>query len=538
MDIFPNLDLLSVGMTIAATMVLGFSVYFNDRKSITNKTFFFFSLVTALWGIVTYFSYQFSSIEFVLWLFRFTMFFAVFQSFFLFQFFLIFPQDTYSFSRKYKFILVPLVLVTAGTSLTPLLFPGIIGGVITGEVAVASKGPGLVLFGVVAVGLVLGGLYNLLVKIKRVSTAERSPYSIVLIGTTITFFLIIFFSFITATLYKNPRFVPLGPIFFFPFIAFTSYAILKYKLFNLKVAGTAVLVFILAITTLIELLLSRDLLAILLRIVVFGLVLVFGIFLMRSVLRDIRQREKVEKLFGDLEKNFGQLKEMNASKTEFLSIASHQLRAPLAAIKGFLSMLKEGDFGSVTGEQKNVIDKMTEAEDHVLGLVEDYLNFTRIESGRTQLNLSQVDIKHLISAIVEQLQPLAVQKNIKLLFKDSFEPVVISADGEKLHQVVMNLTENAIKYTDQGEVAVSVTHSPKEIVISVRDTGRGIAPGGREAIFKKFTRGKEAIKDSKGTGLGLYIAQEFVKAHGGRIDVFSEGIGKGSVFSIIIPLPS
>ena len=134
------------------------------------------------------------------------------------------------------------------------------------------------------------------------------------------------------------------------------------------------------------------------------------------------------------------------------------------------------------------------------------------------------------------MQPLATKNNIKLFFKDSSEPVVITADGEKLHQIVMNLTENAIKHTDQGEVAISVVYTQKEIIISVHDTGRGVTSEERGSTFKKFTRGTEAITIAKGTGRGLYIAQEFVQAHGGRIDVASEGLGKGSTFSVVLPL--
>ena len=495
----------------------------------------FFNLSTIGWMGSLFFFYNATSPDVVLWAGRANFAVVLPLLYFLFEFTLSFPKER---------IAIPSFVRSAGqiwtlaffavTLLTPLVDKSeIILGPLQRETHYGT------LYFLYILNYLLfggGGVYVIWHKIRRITDREEKYQIGYFLAGLI---LALAFAFVTNIILYSAgikfaaHYGVLAPLFL---VGFTTYAIFKYQLFEIKVVLVELLVVSIGFTLASQVFFAQQISLRIVNAVIFLLFSLFGYLLSKSVLRDIRQREKVEKLFGDLEKSFGHLKEMDDSKTEFLSIASHQLRAPLTAIKGFLSMLKEGDFGSVTGEQKGAIDKMTEAEDHVLGLVEDYLNFTRIESGRTQLNLSHVDVRKILSSIVEQLQPLATKKNIKLFFKDSSEPVVITADGEKLHQIVMNLTENAIKYTDQGEVAISVVYTQKEIIISVHDTGRGVTSEERGSIFKKFTRGKEAITNSKGTGLGLYIAQEFVQAHGGRIDVASEGLGKGSTFSVVLPL--
>src|SRR3989344_6310172 len=156
---YNNLDLLIVGIVVAATFVLGITVYLSDRNSITNKTFLIFSLITAIWGVVNYVSYNFAEADLVLWLFRFILFFAIFQAFYLYRLFLVFPKDKYVFSKRHKYFLMPSVFFIAFLTLTPFVFESLAGAPVLGEVAIVNKGPGLILFAILAVSLVIKSLY-------------------------------------------------------------------------------------------------------------------------------------------------------------------------------------------------------------------------------------------------------------------------------------------------------------------------------------------------------------------------------------------
>lgn len=165
----------------------------------------------------------------------------------------------------------------------------------------------------------------------------------------------------------------------------------------------------------------------------------------------------------------------------------------------------------------------------------DFLDFSRIETGRVQLVYSFVDIGKIIAGIVDELRPLAGDKHIELSYSASDQPVMVMVDPGKIRQIFLNIIENAIKYTDGGSVSVKLVRKDAHAEITVHDTGRGITPEEKKFIFQKFARGKEAARNSKGSGLGLYIANEFAHVHGGRIEVESEGLGKGSTFTVILP---
>jgi signal transduction histidine kinase len=529
-----NLDLLIVGVVVAATCVLGFVVYFSNRKSITNKTFLFFSIVTALWGIITYFSYKFINPDIVLWLFRFTLFFAVFQAFFVYRLFMVFPLENYSFSKIHKHILIPIVILIALLTLSPFVLTGIIGKPVAGEVAVAGKGPALILFALIAIGLVIKAFYVLILKIKNSKiVAERKTFSIILSGLIIMFVLIIFFNLILTTAFSNPRFVPLGSIFTFPFIIFTSYAIFKQKLFNIKVAATAILVFLLSIILFFEVIFSDTLILIIFRSSAFFLVLVFGINLIRSVIKEVRQREKLESLSTQLSVANEKLKGLDKLKTEFVSLASHQLRSPLTAIKGYTSMLVGGDYGDINPEAKEAINRIMESSNNLTLVVEDLLNVTKIEQGGMKYEMEKFDFGELTRDTAKDLSIIAEKKWLKLLYNiPEDKKYNVNGDKEKLRQVIVNLIDNSIKYTKEGQIDIDLKLENGKVTLSIKDTGVGVSDGVKKKLFKKFSREDRADLNTSGSGLGLYLVKEIVDAHKGRAWVESEGLGKGSTFFV------
>lgn len=536
MDILNNLDLLSVGVAIAGIGILGFVVYFNNRESVTNRSFLYFSIITILWGIVNYLSYQFSDEDTVLWLLRFIMFFAVFQAFFLYRLFHVFPDKVSHFSKKHKYILIPITLLTAVMTLTPYLFSNIIGTLEIGEVAQVQKGFGILLFAVVSVGLVIRGLYLLLKKERRTSKDERKPFTLILTGTFIMFALIIAFNFILPIFFNKPQYTPLGALFIFPFVAFTSYAILKHKLFNIKVAATATLVFILSVVIFLEIIFAETLVDVLMKSGVFILVLIFGIILIRGVRKEVVLREEVQELAKELGKANVRLRELDKQKSEFMSFATHQIRAPLTAMKGYASLVLEGTFGEVSDKVKGAVEKIFKSSDSLVIMVEDFLNVSRIEQGGMKYEFSVVDVGGLVDETVATLSANVEKAGLQIsVDKKDREDYKVKADIGKLRQVITNLIDNAIKYTPKGSIKIALTKDKKKkkIRIAFSDTGVGIKKETLPKLFEKFTRAKGAGRvNAQGSGLGLYLAKKIAEGHKGKIWAESDGEGKGATFFV------
>lgn len=538
---FFNLDLLSVGVTVAATLILGASVYFTDPKSLTNRMFLWFSVVTACWGTVNFLSYQFSDHIITLWLLRSIMFFAILQAFFLYEFFAAFPARERTFSTMHSWFLVPAVFVATMTTLTPLVFSGFAGTVTAGEVAVTETGPGIFLFGIVAVGLVIAALRILFIKFRRAKGGIRRAIVTIFIGTVITFALIILFNLIFATVFSNPRFVPLGALFMFPFVAFASFAILHDRLFNIKVAATSLLVFILAVVSLGEIIFSTTSLQVFFRTGIFILVLVFGISLIRGVIREIELREEVEQLAMNLEDANQKLKELDVLKSQFLSMASHDLRAPLTIIRNFVSLLLEGAYGKLAdaGQEglKQVFDRATD----MAKSVETYLDVSRIEQGRMKYDFIDIELLPLVKNSVKAFEPAMQKKGLKLTtsYDPALEGMKAKIDVAKMNEILNNLIDNTIKYTPTGEIWFSAKREGNMAKISIKDTGVGMTQETLKNLFQLFRPGEDSKRvNPASTGVGLYITKAHVLAHKGTVRAESEGAGKGSLFTLELPLLS
>ncbi len=536
---FSNLDLFSVGIASAATGILGFVVYFNNRKSITNTTFFLFCLSTVTWGIINYLNSRFASPIVVLWMLRLVMFSAVWVAFFLHQLFFVFPSDKAQFSPRYKYWLIPVVAITALVTLTPLVFSRIINVFQAGEVAKVAIGPGIILFGLVAIGLVAHAMVLLIRKMRKAQGQERRGIIFIFIGTIIMFFCIIVFNFILPAFFNNQRFIPLGAVFTFPFAAFAGYAIIRHKLLDVKVVSTEILIFVLAIATLFEVVISNSVPLLILRSSIFLLVLGLGILLIRSVIREVKQREQLQILSEQLEGANQQLKVLDAARAEFISIASHQLRTPPATIKWYVGAILTGDFGVLAPDLKSALDRVNVTNNSQISLIDDLLNASRIERGKLEFFFEMGDLDALATLTVDQLIPQAGIKKLTLVYHKPLKPVpLVMLDKEKVRQVINNFIDNAIKYTKQGTIDVFVEQTATDVVVKVKDSGRGVPSDVAPTLFEKYKRGKDSASAATGLGLGLYVAKVIIEQNEGKIWVESEGDGKGSSFIFSIPIHS
>lgn len=321
------------------------------------------------------------------------------------------------------------------------------------------------------------------------------------------------------------------------FMGFLAYLIVKFQTFNIKMLGVQALVASLIMLVAAQFTFIDNKISIILNSVTVLLTFGFGYMLIKGVKREIQQREHIEKLAQDLEKANFRLRELDQMKSQFLSFASHQIRSPLTAIKGYTSMALEGDFGEMPEKIKGVVETLDKSAQSLIVIVNEFLDVSRIEQGRMKYEMVDFDVKKLVEETVAELRPNVEIKGLKFAFSaEDNQNYSVHADQGKIKQVIGNIVDNAIKYTPSGSINVNVSRTKSTVNITVTDTGVGIEPELIPKLFSMFGRAKDASKTNvSGTGLGLYVAKEMVEAHRGQIWIESEGKGKGSTFHIELP---
>jgi len=243
--------------------------------------------------------------------------------------------------------------------------------------------------------------------------------------------------------------------------------------------------------------------------------------------------EKLKVTNKKLEQANEHLQELDKLKSEFLSFASHQLRNPLTAMKGYASMLMQGEYGEVKEEQKKPVETIYNATDSLVKMVQDFLDVSKIEQGGMKYHKEPVDLRKMVEQVVSELQPAANDHGLVINKHIEEGDFVVNADEVKLKQVVVNIIDNAIKYTPEGSIDVSLTPRNDWVRLEVKDSGVGIDEEDIDKLFTKFTRAKDAHRqNSHGSGLGMYLAKMITEAHHGHIWAESEGSGKGTSFIV------
>lgn len=230
-------------------------------------------------------------------------------------------------------------------------------------------------------------------------------------------------------------------------------------------------------------------------------------------------------------------KEIDKMKNEFISIASHELRTPMTAIKGYLSMILEGDFGPVEPELRDALDTVNHSTERLIKLVNDMLDVSRLESGRQHFEISKVKIQPIVKDIMSMLGPLTKDKNLAI--KIAVNPWhIVQADAAKTKQILSNLIGNALKLTQKGSITITSKVNKNNICVEVRDTGIGITKKNQKKLFGKFQQFFSSAPGYRsGTGLGLYISQQFARKMGGDVFLKESSVGKGSTFVLKLPQP-
>jgi signal transduction histidine kinase len=242
------------------------------------------------------------------------------------------------------------------------------------------------------------------------------------------------------------------------------------------------------------------------------------------------------RLFDEIQDKSRQLEEASQHKSQFLANMSHELRTPLNAILGYTELMTDGAYGEPSEKMLGILKRLEANGKHLLGLINDVLDLSKIEAGQLVLELSDYCIQDIAQTVRSTLEPLATDK--KLAFKVEVPTGLPSGhgDGRRLTQVLINLVGNAIKFTDTGEVAIKAEANNGAFHVSVRDTGPGISAADQTKLFQEFQQADNAITRKKGgTGLGLAISKRIIEMHGGKIWVESQ-VGQGSTFAFTLPI--
>ena len=274
-----------------------------------------------------------------------------------------------------------------------------------------------------------------------------------------------------------------------------------------------------------------------LRLALVAMLLVGSFAFARIAAGSLRQRKMLAAALGQVEAKSRDVETANRHKSEFLANMSHELRTPLNAIIGFSEVLSQQMFGEINPKQGEYLGDIQASGQHLLALINDILDLSKVEAGKMELQLSWFSLANALQAVVMMVRERAAGRGVALSTDIDPETDLVEADERKVKQVVLNLLANAVKFTPAGgQVQLRATRDGNGVAVAIIDTGVGIAPADQARVFDEFAQARGgASGEQEGTGLGLTLSRKFVELHGGKIWVESE-LGSGSTFTFTLPL--
>jgi signal transduction histidine kinase len=531
--LFDNLSFLAPIISGVSILVVGVVAMLYDWKAIQAKVFGVFSIVMASWSLVSAYMFaQCGNPEYALFLDR-----------VIYMFVSAIPATIFHFSSTYSEGVKKNNIVIIFGYLFMILFwvltwsPLFVDGLHQFSNGCHLKAQILHHFFLVYfVGYAVGTLINTYNLFKFAKPGERKRQ-----------YKFVFFALLTQTIIGTSAFLPAYGFNILSFSYFSGlitafilmYAMFRHNLFELKVVAIKLFITLVSIATLVQIVVSDTPTLKIVNVFVFIIVIGLGFLVVQNVHEEIESREKGERLARYLANANARLRQLDKQKTEFVSIASHQLRSPIAAIKGYAALILDGSYGKVPKHITEPLRRIFESGQRISVMVDDFLNVTRIEQGRMSYDMQPHNVCTLIHDVTQELRVVAEEKNLKLkVLCNESDNLQIKADEGKIKQILSNLIDNAIKYTKEGRIEVSAKRIEPghNIIVQIKDTGIGIAPDEVKNLFQKFNRASNANQTNVlGTGLGLYIAKEILKAHDGWVGVESPGLGKGSTFTVELP---
>lgn len=559
-------------------LVLFFVVFRHGNRKVSNNIFSIFVLTAIVWILTNLMAnlalYQNNNI--LLFWTKVSILGPTFMPILLILFANSFPENKITLKKTYIWILS---LITLGIIFLIPTSYNVQSVQITNAAAMESVfNPGI-LYTFFSIYLLFGIGVTVIILIEKYiksSRIEKLQIKNVLIGLVISILLGILLSAVLP-IFGFSQFINIGPASTIFFIIFTAFAIIKYQLLDVKLIIAETVTYLVLTVLLIEMFFSTSIMEGLLRLLFLVIMGYGGYVLIDSMHREIKQKEQLQQLSDQLEHANEHLKELDQMKTEFVSLASHELLTPVSAIEGYLSMILDEHLAKVDDPKAaQYLDRIYRSSRRLARLIADMLNISRIEEGRLLVEKKDVDLSAAIKQVIEEVRFKAQENHQQLVFKNP-DGWKTYGDPDKIKEILVNLIGNSIKYSkNPGTITIEVKEisenevrgswnkieddiktrplddqeaiksavdphfrelvGEKQIMISIKDQGVGIPAEELPRLFKKFHRvGDFTIAESQGTGLGLYISRALVELHHGRIWAESDGPGKGSTFIFTLP---
>src|SRR3989338_2485307 len=561
------------------TVFFGVLALFHNSKSATNRALVFLMFSILLWIINNFLILVSTSVPFTIWVVKTQMVLATMQIFGNLLFIYIFPSEKLEFKKWQAAIFLFSAVFALGIS--PFLFkldPNVFfpNTAIPHTVGSALNPP----WGLVTFAAPFLTAFIAFRKYRRASKEDKGPFLSVLVGTVATFILLMITQYLLLNVFGILDFNFYGPLFLMPLVIGTGYAIIKHHLFNIKAVATELLIFSIWMFLLVRVFFEESLQDTIVDLVILSGVVVVGIFLIKSVLNEVRQKEKLAELNSKLDKTNADLEDLNEhleqkvaeqtvevrrayevekkarieleeldkAKDQFILTTQHHLRTPLTIIKGYLQSLLTEKTSLLDEEGKSYLEKASSATDRVAGLVNEFLDVSQMQVGKSILKKESANLRTLVESILGELSPQITKANLQtsLTFPPLEKDNVLNLDKEKLKEALTNLIDNAVKYnqaggsiTIKGERTRHPIERDKEIYrLTIENTGIGLTPEELSQLFTQyFQRGKEAEKlYTTGRGIGLAVTKNIIQAHKGKIYAESGGRGQGARFVVELPV--
>ncbi len=563
------------GIISLLTLIFGIRVLLADRKSVINRAFAIFSVLTVMWLIIDFSTYEQSLADYQTILWKIIFLVIILMVFSLTYFINYFPRTYINFSSLGKIIIFSITIIIAVLSLLPNFIVDY--AYMQDYGSNFQQGKYFIVFVLYVSILSIFILIALINKFIKSRGQERQQLKYLLYGLLVFVLLNLSFNMFIPMITKTFLLARIGSYSSIIFVGFLAYAILKTHLFNIRIILTESAVVIIDVILTVQIFTSHSTMEALLR-AMFAVFVFYGSYiLVRSVRREIKFRQELQVMTEQLARANEHLKELDAMKTEFVSLASHELLTPVSAIEGYLSMLLDEHMAKVEDPTaQKYMDRVYSSAKRLARLVTDMLNVSRIEEGRLLVEKKEIDLSKLINEVIEEIKFKAEENKQKIVFENP-DGWNTFGDPDKLKEVVLNVIGNSIKYSkNPGTITIKIEKVPtarvaekwkkvedeikarplddqeaiksavdehfhalvgsQQLIISVQDQGIGIPKEELPRLFKKFHRvGDYTTAESQGTGLGLYISRALVELHHGRIWAESEGPSHGSTFTFSLP---
>ncbi len=536
---------------IIISLLFGFFVLLKSKKLITGKILFSICLTYSLWAIfdlIVWTQFSFNRLLIFLWGFQDMLSVLLFVLTLYFIYVFLEKKDISIVKKLFIFLpILPVIFLTPTRLGVNLFYTSTCEA---GESDIYMK---YLLFLQLFVSFWIVSLFISRYR-KCYDFDNKKQIKLLALGTG--FYLLMISIVAIATNVSNNYSIELYSLFsIVPFLSILSYLVIKYQAFDIKVIAGQFLIVSLWIAVFSQFFIVQSSFNLWITIVELAIITVLGWFLFRSVKQEVQTAEELGIASNRLQGLNNKLRELDQAKSEFISIASHQLRTPLTSIKGFSSLILENTFGRLPAKIKQPIENIFVNNEKLVLLVEDMLNVSRLEAGRLQYDLEETEVLPLVKKTVDNLRLYAKSKKLKMQLLESKEKLpLILADQRKLAEIIANLIDNAIKYTPHGQIEIIVEKFKKLqkvgigknpgifngswIKIQVKDTGIGMTKEETKSIFEKFQQGPVDQRNSLqtvGTGLGVFISRQMAEAMNGHLYAESAGLGRGSAFILELP---